>query len=354
MKKKTILFEEKGYPVIQNIAYVNYKDAINCKKGDIKIVYDHSSGLVYNDLFDETSIEYTPEYNNEQGNSQFFKNHLNKVADLIEENIGKNSIVEVGCGKGLFLEMMLDRGIDIVGFDPTYVGNNPRVTKKFFEYGIIEKPSSGLVLRHVLEHIKNPYEFLKQLKEANGDQGLIYIEVPCFEWICSNRTWYDLFYEHVNYFRLDDFKRMFTKIISIGHIFGGQYLYVIADLSSLVKPIVTKPDSTFFPKDFMLRMEKALDDKLGRSICIWGAGSKGVIFAHLMQRLGKKIDFVIDVNPEKQGKYLPVTGLLVHSPDDCFDTISCNTEVYVMNSNYLEEIKEMSGNKFIYRLLEGV
>ena len=65
---------------------------------------------------------------------------------------------------------------------------------------------------------------------------MIYIEVPCFDWIIEHGAWFDIFYEHVNYFRLDDFRRAFGKVIHAGRSFGGQYLSVIADLDTLRVP----------------------------------------------------------------------------------------------------------------------
>jgi amino acid transporter len=82
------------------------------------------------------------------------------------------------------------------------------------------KSSKGIILRHVLEHIPNPFDFLCQLRRANGGGGLIYIEVPCFDWICKKKTWYDIFYEHVNYFRMQDFIKMFSRVILKKYLFG--------------------------------------------------------------------------------------------------------------------------------------
>jgi len=42
---------------------------------------------------------------------------------------------------------------------------------------------------------------------------LIYIEVPCFDWICLHRSWFDVFYQHFN-FRLADFDRVFGSASS--------------------------------------------------------------------------------------------------------------------------------------------
>ena len=192
-----VLYEQKQFPVLQNRVYETAQDAINCPKGGIKIIEDAKTGLVYNAAFDADLMIYDENYNNEQGLSPSFKKHLQQAAEIIEVTLGNEALVEVGCGKGFFLEMLLGRGVDVTGFDSTYDGENPRVVKKYFEPGIIATPAKGLILRHVLEHIPNPYDFLCRLRDANGGGGLIYIEVPCFDWILSKRAWFDIFYEHV-------------------------------------------------------------------------------------------------------------------------------------------------------------
>lgn len=246
-----VLYEQQQFPVLQNRVYETAQDAIDCPKGDIKIVENRETGLVYNAAFDPDLMAYDGTYNNEQGLSPSFKLHLERVADLVEESLGRHGLIEVGCGKAFFLEMLLDRGLDVIGFDSTYEGVNPRVIKEHFEPGIIGTPAKGLVLRHVLEHIQDPYDFLIQLRSANGGGGIIYIEVPCFDWILGKRAWFDIFYEHVNYFRLSDFDSMFEKVIEKGRLFGDQYLYIVADLLSLREPVFDQSNAINFPKDFL-------------------------------------------------------------------------------------------------------
>lgn len=343
-----VLYEQKQFPVLQNRVYDTVETARNCPKGDIKIVEDSKTGLIYNYAFDSELIVYDKHYNNEQSLSPSFRRHLDQVSDLIEKVLGKDALVEVGCGKGFFLEMLLKREIDINGFDSTYEGENPRVIKKNFQPGIILKPAKGLILRHVLEHIENPFDFLCRLRDANGG-GLIYIEVPCFDWIIRKHAWFDVFYEHVNYFRLSDFERMFNKIVCKGHLFGEQYLYVVADLGTLKDPLFNEAEAVSFPLDFLNGLiSKDIKMIEKKPICIWGGGSKGVIFSLLCIRSGLDVDVVIDVNPRKQGKFLPVTGLQVKSPEEALEKMHNGTIVHIMNSNYMEEIKKMSNNLFNY------
>jgi SAM-dependent methyltransferase len=341
-----ILYAQSSYPIFQNCVYETTEDAINCPKGEIKIIEDGKTGLIYNAAFNPDLLIYDKHYNNEQGLSPSFKQHLQKVAELIEGSLGKEALVEVGCGKGFFLEMLLERNIDVKGFDSTYDGDNPRIVKKYFNPDIIATPAKGLILRHVLEHIPNPYNFLCQLRDANGGGGLIYIEVPCFDWILHKRAWFDIFYEHVNYFRLNDFDRMFNRVIKKGRFFGGQYLYVVADLLSLREPLFSQSDAVDFPSDFLYRSN--FEEKNRMPVCVWGGASKGVIFSMLRMRAGLIVDAVVDVNPAKQGKFLPATGLKVLSPERALADLPGDAVIYVMNSNYLQEIKEMSHNKFEY------
>ncbi len=342
-----LLYEQSEFPVLQNRVYDSADEAINCIKGEIRIVENSQTGLIQNDLFNPNLLNYDQNYNNEQGFSLAFQNHLIQAASLVEDHLGRTGLLEVGCGKGFFLEMLLGRGNDVLGFDATYEGNNPRIIKKNFEPGIISKPARALILRHVLEHIPNPYDFLCSLRDANGGSGLIYIEVPCLEWIINKRAWYDIFYEHVNYFRLHDFQRFFGKVVKCGRMFGGQYLFIIAELSSLRRPVKGKSDSVEFPSDFLEGLKS-----IRHPAVVWGGASKGVVFSLLCNRLGKPITMAIDSNPFKQGKFLPATGIPVISPETAMAVLPNDTIVYVMNSNYLEEIKKMSSNKFQYKTLD--
>ncbi|HET9943059.1 MAG TPA: class I SAM-dependent methyltransferase, partial [Terriglobia bacterium] len=230
-----LLFENAQLPVLQNRTYATQWEARACVKGDVRLVEDLRSGLVYNATFRPELVVYDDDYQNEQIQSPSFHKHLDSVAEIVGRHLWRNGLVEVGCGKGSFFEILAARGFDIEGFDPAYEGKNPRIRKRAFD-GTLRATGRGVILRHVLEHIQDPVEFLFEIQRANGGEGRIYIEVPCFEWICEHRAWFDIFYEHVNYFRMADFNRMFGTVLESGRLFSGQYLYVVAELASLRRP----------------------------------------------------------------------------------------------------------------------
>lgn len=345
------LYKQEKFPVFQNRMYDTAQEAQACPTGDVCLVQNQKTGLIYNDAFRPELVIYDSAYQNEQGHSTSFQTHLGQVLQIVERRLGKTNLVEVGCGKGLFLELLDQNGFDITGFDPTYEGANPKVRRHFFEKGV-DIQAEGLILRHVLEHIPDPVSFLKQLSEANEGKGRVYIEVPCFDWICQHKTWFDVFYEHVNYFRLGDFYRIFGNVLESGRIFGGQYLYVVAELSSVRSPEMLPDGAVEFPSDFTSGIQRREQGPPFEMI-VWGGASKGVIFSIMKERVGQPVKMVIDINPAKQGKFLPLTGLQVLSPESALSEVLPGSTIFVMNSNYLAEIKTISNNKYNYLTIDN-
>lgn len=350
MKART-LFEVRNVPAYQNKMFETREAALACPTGDVVLAQDMASGLVANVAYDPFLLRYDESYQNEQGISPQFRDHLERVLAKVAAAFGHGDILEVGCGKGLFVELMRSHGLQARGLDDAYEGHSPYIEKRHFGTAA-ETPADAIVLRHVLEHIPNPLRFLHLIANSNGNRGLIYIEVPCFDWIMRNRAWFDVFYEHVNYFRLPDFERMFGQIVDSGHLFGGQYLYAIADLSSLrAEALAADPPSINFPSDFTRALDALATDALAASTrrrVIWGAAAKGVMFSHHLGLRGVRFDTAIDINPGKQGRFLASTGLAVAAPEVALSVLPPGSEIYVMNSNYISEISSMGGNRFQY------
>lgn len=331
-------------PVLQNKVFETKESAIHSDFGYLQIEQDGGTGIFENKLFDAKKIVYDQNYDNEQSNSAVFESHLNKVAEILMPYMAGKKVIEVGCGKGHFFEKLSDLGADIVGCDPAYQGNDPRIIKEFFseELGL---RGDVIILRHVLEHIQQPVEFIKSIALSNGNKGILYIEVPDFNWILANNVYFDLFYEHVNYFRPDDFKLIFNRVYDQNVIFNGQYQYVIADLST-----INTPPYVFDRADHTAQVSFEKLDKLilrlkdtGKPVYIWGGASKGIISSlHLLNR-GVEIAALIDINPKKQNKYAAMTGLQIISPET-FKQQTTTAVVLIANPNYAQEIKnELKG-----------
>jgi hypothetical protein len=324
------------------------QEARDSAVADVRLVQDSRTGLVFNAAFDPARLQYDGDYQNEQAHSGVFREHLERVAAILQPHFGGKQLVEVGCGKGYFLQMLRERGYRVAGIDPAYEGSDPDIVKAPFERGL-GLSAQGIVLRHTLEHVREPLDFLAGILHANGGRGDIYIEVPCFDWILRRRAWFDIFYEHVNYFRLDDFRRMFGTVHECGQLFGGQYLYAIADLATLRTPSTDPQSRVDMPADFMARVDESTRIAAnGRRSAVWGAASKGVIFAIHLARSGASLQLAVDINPAKQGRYLPVTALPVVAPQVAAGALAEGDNMFVMNSNYFDEIRTQSAHRYSY------
>ena len=84
------------------------------------------------------------------------------------------------------------------------------------------------------------------------------------------------------------------------------------------------------------RWRERLESLTGKGrLAIWGAGAKGATFANLIDPDCRRIDCVVDINPSKQGKFLPGTGHPI------VDVRSLRprgvTAAVLMNPNYRDE-----------------
>ena len=75
-----------------------------------------------------------------------------------------------------------------------------------------------------------------------------------------------------------------------------------------------------------------------RQIVVWGAGAKGVMFLNLLRvSAGAGVDWVVDINPRKQGHFVPLMGQRIVGPDYLLENPP--DLVVVMNPEYEREIR---------------
>lgn len=318
--------------------------------GPVRLRFNTSLNFLENEAFDPKLIDYTENYENSQINSERFSNHMKSVLKILKKKFPRNSnIIEVGCGKGDFLQMVQnDNHFKIKGYDASYDGNNESIEKRYLNNKDRIK-TDLVILRHVLEHVPNPYNFLNLLKKIFGEV-MVYIEVPSYDWILEKKTFFDITYEHVNYFSQKSLKTLFTdKSLQHRLLFDDQYQFVMANLKTLNRKFENDYNSKnwkpiyfdeLFPnlKNDIENLEKISKNK---NIFLWGAATKGCLFlVHCMNHksLIKKIKFAIDQNPKKIGKYLPVSGVQIKTKQDFFKTAKEGDLLIISNPAYQEEI----------------
>jgi len=348
-------------PVHQNLVMDDFKSATKIVRGDLDLMVCEDCGFIFNHTFDLSKLSYGRHYDNTQVCSPFFNNYLANIVHhlLFESGIKNCRIVEIGCGDGLFLRKMIEVekcGNTGYGFDPSYVGPATDLEGKLkFEkcyYGpeCADIQADIIICRHVIEHVPNPIDFLNLIKKAvaKSPHARIFFETPCVEWILSNQVDWDFFYEHCSYFTADSLTTAFESagfsVKNVKHVFEGQYLWLEATIPSK-QPVVTKNPNRIpslaknFTSDehhFKINLRDMIM-KLASTgkVALWGAGAKGVTFANLIDPECKLIDCLIDLNPNKQGHYIPGTGHPITSPQE-FAKRGGGRAV-LMNSNYRDE-----------------
>ncbi|GIW22747.1 MAG: hypothetical protein KatS3mg068_1754 [Candidatus Sericytochromatia bacterium] len=215
-KNIRLFYSQKNVPLYQNFLFSSYKDAINCKTGDINLVYCYKCSFIYNSTFKANLIDYSINYENTQFYSGYFQKYIEGLINFLVNNFRNiTGILEIGCGKGDFLKKLSLKypNLKLYGFDKSLdnsvVIGNLNLYNYYYNKNLnLNLNFNLLILRHVLEHIYNPFKFLKNNTDLSK---FIFIETPSFEWIIDNNAYWDIFYEHCNYFTKKSLLYIFKK-----------------------------------------------------------------------------------------------------------------------------------------------
>jgi len=349
-----VIYKNNDMPIFQNKVYDSIEKAKTVIKSNLILCKCNSCSFIFNREFDYSIMNYDSSYQNEQNHSVFFKNYLDDIIKELKKYFSnKDKIIEIGSGKGYFLNLLEDAGFaNIIGFDPAYEGEKENIVKDYYGSLYNDINADLIILRHTLEHISEPFKFLHEIAKANSYKGKIFIEVPCFDWIENKEAFWDIFYEHCNYFTEDSLKSMFNNS-SVGKLFNGQYIYLIANLSELKEKVeykVYEKGKELFQNSFKDYLRILQSGKYA----VWGAGAKGVTFLNILDQEMKYVKYVVDINPKKQNKYLAKTSHKIIGLDELKGLIDNQIvdSIFIMNENYKDEIKEeLSGYKINFVIL---
>jgi hypothetical protein len=219
--------------------------------------------------------------------------------------------------------------------------------------------ADALVCRHTLEHIADVHDFLSMVYRwalQRRQAPIMLFEVPDVERVLDEVAFWDLFYEHSSYFTATSlrfaFERAGFEVLRVRRTYDAQYLVLEARARPrpTTHPVNPPTDvvsaverSDRFIKRYhtvtarcRAKLEQFKEDN--RTVVLWGGGSKAVSFltnlgvAHL-------VDFAVDVNPNKHGKFLVGTGHEVRAPEQLRGVAAL--QLIVMNPIYVSEVKRI-------------
>ncbi len=365
-RRLEMIYEAEAVPVFVNVLWPDYDRAVACPKENIRLALCLECGFIFNTSFDPDLLEYGEGYENTLHYSPRFREYAEMLAGRLIERYrlhGKR-IVEIGCGKGDFLLMLCGLGDNSgIGFDASYEersdaggeGMDIRFVRDNFGAEYAPLTADLVVSRQVLEHIPDPKSFLRLIRASFEERNTpCFFEVPNALYTLKNRFIWDIIYEHYAYFAPASLSYLFSaagfEARGISEEFGGQYLaaHVVPSEGvgaespppGEIEPLIREAQSF---KDEYRRMIDSWHARIDREIygrrgVLWGAGSKGVTFANLLD-LGGKIPYMVDISPKKEGSYIAGSGQKVVPPH--FLAAYRPDLVIVMNAIYEKEIREI-------------
>lgn len=349
-------------PRLCNVLFAEKADAVASDFGRVTLAFCRECTHTFNSTFASGNVSYSPQYDSSLEHSPRFICFSEELARRLDKSysLSGKTIVEIGCGKGDFLKRLCAlSGAQGVGFDTSFDdGRGPAVpgvtfVRDYFRDAYSDLSPDLLICRHVLEHIEEPVAFLRSLSNhpAVNSGTCIYCEVPNSIYTLRYFGIWDLIYEHASYFTMTSLCRAFQtagfEILDAGTSFGEQYLFVEARVngSSVSAPSTDGAGVSSLAASFadVYRARIARwSHYIARNpseIVVWGAGSKGITFINAVPG-GRDLGALVDVNPNKQGRFAPNHGTPVISPRELNDRQT--RSIIVVNPIYADEIARMA------------
>lgn len=268
-------------------------------------------------------------------------------------------VVELASNDGYLLQYFQEQGIPILGIEPA-----ANIAKVAVEKGIptvVEffgqesarllaaqgKQADLIVGNNVLAQVPDVNDFVKGTKILLKPQGVVTMEFPHLMRLMEENQFDTIYHEHFSYFSFLTVEKIFAAhgltIFDVEELptHGGSlriYARHTQDTSKQVGPRVaelrereiasgfTRLERYFSFGDQVIETKRKLLDFLiqvkreGHSVAGYGAPGKGNT---LLNYCGIRTDFLeytVDRNPYKQGKFLPGTHIPIFSPSKIEET----------------------------------
>jgi SAM-dependent methyltransferase len=360
-------YEGGGIPVHSTVQVRSRQEAIDFARSELRLGHCRSCGFITNMLYDPTVQEYSTNCEESQAFSPTFNAFAKSLAQRWVErySIRNKTIVEIGCGKGDFLMLICEAGNNRgIGIDPSAqperIPAEHRGRVRFIQeyYGDQHAglPADVVLCRHTLEHIGPTQEFLTTIRGVIGDRSdvVVLFELPDAVRVLREGAFWDIYYEHCSYFTPGSLARLFRscgfEVTELERVYGDQYLLIGARPAACpTTPQLPMEDdlaqTAADVESFRTKVAEVTEhwqsqvlDRTARGerVVLWGALSKAVSFLTTL-RLGDSVEYVVDINTFRQGKFMPGTGQEIVAP--AFLAQYRPDLVIAMNPVYLKEIR---------------
>jgi hypothetical protein len=269
------------------------------------------------------------------------QNYVAKMIELLKLS-SNDLVIEIASNDGYLLQYFNQEEIQVLGVEPSHGVAQVAIEKgidtiiDFFGSDLAAKLSlrkkPKLILgNNVLAHVPDLHDFIEGFALLIDEEGLITFEFPHLISLIKNNQFDTIYHEHYSYLSVTALSPVFKshnlKVVRVEKLktHGGSIrIYVAKNDSSWkveesVKDVLLEESESDPRKQQVWRLmqEKTLNVKEnlirelnycktnGIKVAAYGAAAKGVTLLNFSRITSEHIEYVIDLNPHKQGKFLP-------------------------------------------------
>ena len=344
----------------------------------LKLCRDCGLGQIGEYVFPERIFHETYPYLS-SASSTWVQHAANYASEMVQKlSLDNDSlVVELASNDGYLLEQFSEKGIPVLGIEPTSNTANIAEAKgiptivEFFGTDLAEelihkygKPNL-IVANNVYAHVPDLDDFTQGLSKLCGENTVITIENPTFLKLLSNNLFDTIYHEHYSYLSAHAVSKLAARHgLNLFHVdtlvtHGGSNRYWLGKSQKINKSVSDKlqeelqlglfdPD---FLQSFASRARQSISEfrawlevrKASQDVVVaYGAAHKGNTFLNSVGVASKYIQYVVDASFEKQGKYLPGSQIPVLPPSQLAK--SDPTDVVILPWNIADELASNISN----------
>ena len=299
---------------------------------------------------------YATNYTYLSGIGSSFVTHIKKYVSWIEgkTNLLKNSVVvEIGSNDGSCLEVFKKKGYKVCGVDPASlaakIANDKGVftINNFFnddvvntivnKFGSADIVTSQNVLAHV-DDLRGTFQNIYYLLKKNG---FFVFEIGYFKEVLRSGCFDTIYHEHIDYHHGSPLANYLCSIgfdlihIETNEIQGGSLRLLLQKTGNGIvsnqAQIFLKEEkkSIIYDDNFLVSWSASIfkmasklnmiikEEKKGNVQCFaYGSPTKAVLLLKTSLLKDIDIDFIVEDNTYKVGKYIPSSGIPIYSTND--------------------------------------